>query len=78
METVYLGKWDNYPTDHPKRLEQLQQVIDKVEDVGEVRVSFDYIGFTKELQVGKKMLSILEELGYNGTVGYRQSLVVRK
>lgn len=76
METIYLGKWGNYDICNPKRGEEFKQVLDAVDKHGAVRVSFNYIGFTKEELVGRMMLNEAEELGYTGTVGYRNALVI--
>lgn len=78
MVTVYLDKWDNYPMDVPERLEALDEVLELVDKSWGVKVSFDYAGFTRELQAGEAMLQMARERGYDGSVGYRESLRLYK
>lgn len=47
MKTLYLGKWDNYPSESPEREKAVQEVLKALTENGKVSIAFNYIGCTR-------------------------------
>lgn len=77
MERLYFNKWDNYDESSPKRMDAVNEVIEAVEEHGEVAISFDYEGRTRHEIAAHVMADMLPK-EYKKEIGYNYKFIVRK
>ena len=75
---VSLGQWDNYESDAPERIAGIQTVIEALKTHRKVRVSFDYIGHTRDVIASEVFKEYMEREGYTKENGYSYSIAYRE
>ena len=61
---INLGKWDNYPTGAPERLDGVEIVLHALSGAKAVFVRFDYDGLTRHAMAAQNFVGLLREMGY--------------
>lgn len=61
---INLGKWDNYPTGAPERLDGVEIVLQALRGAKRVQIRFEYEGHTRHHMAALHFISLLREMGY--------------